>query len=99
MQNSRNKIHEVSSSGGKAAEDQQKKSKSRSIITEIEEKMKKAEQQMNHFVRERDKLLEEIRKNPLHYSKERNIRLKGLQIKIEEAESEWCSLQEKLDKL
>ena len=60
--------------------------------------MKKAEQRMNHFIRERDKLLEEIKKNPFQYSKERNARLKEFQVSVEEAESEWCSLQEKLDK-
>jgi hypothetical protein len=38
-------------------------------------------------------------KNPLHYSKERNARLKEFQIRIEEAESEWNSLQRKMEKL
>jgi SMC interacting uncharacterized protein involved in chromosome segregation len=38
-------------------------------------------------------------KNPLHYSKERTVKLKEIQIQIENAESEWCSLQTKMDKL
>ena len=94
-----NKDPEIPDLGEKVKEDQPKKGKSKPEIAKIEQKMKKIEQQMNHFVRERDKLLEEIRKNPLHYSKERNARLKDFQISIEGAESEWCSLQEKLDKL
>lgn len=81
------------------AEDQPKKGKPKAEIVKIEQEMKKAEQRMNHFTRERDKLLDDIRKNPFHYSKERDSRLKDFQVKIEEAESEWCALQEKLDKL
>ena len=91
---------EIASSGpsvGRPRNDESGR-KSKSEITKIEQEMKKAEQRMNHFIRERDKLLEEIKKNPFQYSKERNARLKEFQVSVEEAESEWCSLQEKLDK-
>ena len=54
---------------------------------------------MKHFGEERDRLLKEMAENPMHYSKERNQRLKEAQIGIENAEDEWCSLQTKLDKL
>jgi hypothetical protein len=61
--------------------------------------MEKAEGRARHFTEERDKVLAEMAKNPLHYSKERNARLKEFQIRIEEAESEWNSLQRKMEKL
>ena len=60
--------------------------------------MEKAEGRARHFTEERDKVLAEMAKNPLHYSKERTVRLKEAQIQIENAEAEWCSLQTKLDK-
>ena len=45
--------------------------------------MAKAEGRMKHFTEERDKLLKEMADNPLHFSKERNLRLKETQIGIE----------------
>ncbi len=68
-------------------------------IAAVKKKMAKAEQRIQHFNQERDKLLEELRKNPFHYSKDRNRRLKELQIGLEESEHEWCSLQGELDRL
>jgi len=35
----------------------------------------------------------------MHFSKERNLKLKEIQISIEKAEDEWYSLQTKMDKL
>jgi len=61
--------------------------------------MAKAEQKMNNLAKERDKALEEIRTNPFYFSKERNKRLKELQLSLERAEDEWCALQTKLDQL
>ena len=76
-----------------------KKGQKKSEITKLKKAMDKAERRMHHHTEERNKLLEEISKNPLHFSKDRNARLKELQIEIEKAEDEWCSLQTKLDKL
>lgn len=67
--------------------------------TKIKKALNKAEGRIKHHAEERDRLLEEMARNPMHYSKERNLRLKELQIEIEKAEDEWCSLQTKLDKL
>lgn len=75
------------------------KSEQKAEMKKIQKAMDKAEGRMKHYTEERAKLLEEIAKNPLHYSKERNARLKEAQIQIEKAEEEWCSLQARLDRL
>lgn len=67
-------------------------------MRKIKKAMEKAESRMRHHTEERTKMLEEMAKNPMHYSKERNLRLKELQIQIEKSEDEWCSLQTRLDK-
>ncbi|MFZ5802812.1 MAG: ABC-F family ATP-binding cassette domain-containing protein [Candidatus Omnitrophota bacterium] len=71
----------------------------RSELSKLKKKMEKIEQRMNHYARERDKLLEAMSHNPLHFSRERNAKLKELQVALEEAEEEWCALQETIDKL
>ncbi|MBN1687961.1 MAG: ATP-binding cassette domain-containing protein [Candidatus Omnitrophica bacterium] len=75
------------------------KKKLKSEIAKVKREMTKVEKRISHHTEERNKLLEEIRKNPFYFSKDRNVRLKNIQIYIEKAESEWCSLQEKLDEL
>ncbi len=67
--------------------------------TKLKKRLSGAERRVKHLTEERDKLLEEIRKNPFFHSKDRNKRLKELQSGLEEAEGEWYSLQENLDKL
>lgn len=74
-----------------------KKTKTR--IAAIEGSMTKVEQKMKALHSERDKLLEEIKKNPFHYSKARNVRLKNLQIELEKIEGEWYTFQSELDDL
>lgn len=69
------------------------KNEQKAEIAKLKKAIDKAERRMHHHTEERQKLLEEMAKNPLHYSKERNMRLKELQIQIEQAEEEWCSLQ------
>lgn len=83
------------SSGKEKTKEDRRKPKSET--SKIEQQMKKLEQRMKHFVEERDQMHEEIRANPFRYSKERSIRLKELQVELEEAESQWCLLQERLD--
>ncbi|HNX68641.1 MAG TPA: ABC-F family ATP-binding cassette domain-containing protein [Candidatus Omnitrophota bacterium] len=68
-------------------------------IKKLQKAMEKAEGRVKHYTAERDKLVDEMTRNPLHFSKERNVRLKEAQIQIEKAEEEWCSLQTKLEKL
>lgn len=99
--NVKNKDSEASGSAEneKPDEEQPKKGKLKSEITKIEQQMKKIEYRMSHLVQDRDKMLEGMRKNPFHYSRERNARLKDLQVRIEKTEGEWCVLQKKLDNL
>jgi len=68
-------------------------------IAKLRKALAKAEGRMKHFTEERDKILKEMADNPMHFSKERNLKLKEIQISIEKAEDEWYSLQTKMDKL
>ncbi len=70
-----------------------------SEIKKIQKQMEKSEGRMKHYIAERDRILKEMADNPLHYSKDRNAKLKDAQIQIENAEEEWLSLQSKLEKL
>ncbi|MDD5226621.1 MAG: ATP-binding cassette domain-containing protein, partial [Candidatus Omnitrophica bacterium] len=76
-----------------------KKNDHKAELTKLRRQMEKAEGRARHFTEERNKVLEEMAKNPLHFSKDRNVRLKELQIQIEAAESEWSSLEKKMGKL
>ena len=76
-----------------------KKHEHKAELTKLRKQMEKAEGRARHFTEERNKVLEEMAKNPLHFSKDRNIRLKELQIQIEAAESEWNTLEKKMGKL
>jgi len=86
-------------SGDNAEAQAQKKNEHKAELTKLRKQMEKAEGRARHFTDERNKVLEEIAKNPLHFSKDRNVRLKELQIQIEAAESEWNSLEKKMGKL
>jgi ATP-binding cassette subfamily F protein 3 len=66
--------------------------KAESEAVKIKKLLRKAEQRLHALTKERGKLLEEMSRNPFHYSKDRNLRLKQLQISIEEAETERRSL-------
>ncbi len=76
-----------------------KKNDQKAELNKLRKQMEKAEGRARHFTEERDKILAEMAKNPLHYSKERNARLKEVQIQIETAEAEWNSLEKKIGKL
>ena len=86
-------------SGAEKKETPGQRNEQKIAIAQLKKAIDKAERRMHHHTEERAKILEEIAKNPLHYSKERNVRLKEVQIQIEKAEAEWCSLQSKMDKL
>lgn len=64
-------------------------------LNKIKKAMDRIERRMHHHIEEREKILLEMAKNPLHYSKERNLRLKEHQIQIEKAEGEWRSWHSK----
>ena len=87
------------SSGGNAEAQAPTKNENKAEMIKLRKQMEKAEGRARHFTDERNKVLEEIAKNPLHFSKDRNVRLKELQIQIEAAESEWNSLEKKMGKL
>lgn len=76
-----------------------KKNEQKVELKKLQKSIEKAEGRAKHFTEERDKILAEMAKNPLHYSKDRNARLKECQIKIEEAEAEWNLLAKKMEKL
>ena len=65
--------------------------------SELKKKMEKADARVKHLIAERDKIFAEMEKNPFHYSRTRNDRLKQLQVAIEEAEAEWYKLGESLN--
>lgn len=76
---------------------EQKKHKAE--IAAVRKKITKVDQRLQHFKKEQGRLLEEIRANPLHFSKTRNLRMKEIQVSLEDAEHEWFSLQEELERL
>ncbi len=78
---------------------QNERKKINSEITKLKADMIKVERRLDHNVQERDNILQEMKKNPLHFSRKRNDRLKELTILIEDDEREWTSLQERLEAL
>ena len=70
----------------------------KSELTRMKRRLTEVEKRVKHYTEERDKLLEEMSKNPFFYSKDRNKRLKEFQLGLEEAEAERCSLEEKLNR-
>ncbi len=86
-------------SGGNAQVQAPKKNEHKAEIAKLRKQMEKAEGRARHFTEERDKILAEMAKNPLHFSKERNAHLKECQIEVEKAEAEWNSLEKKIGKL
>ncbi len=63
----------------------------------IKSEMIKTERRLEHNTQERDSILAEMKKNPLHFLRKRNERLKELTILIEDDEKLWVELQERLE--
>lgn len=80
-----------------SAQDAEKKNKAE--LNQLNEKFRKCENRLQHFKNEKDKLYEDMAKNPFLNSKERNQKLKELESQIRDEESEWLLLQEKIEKL
>jgi len=76
----------------------QKLRKVKSDMEKLKKKMVSTEERLKNQTHERDRLLADIRDNPFHYSKDRNEKLKVLQIRVEETEQEWYEMQTKMDK-
>jgi ATP-binding cassette, subfamily F, member 3 len=81
----------------KAAKEQAKQQKAEIIA--LSEKAQKAERRITHLKSEREKLHEELAKNPFFNSKERSKQLKDLENQITEEENEWLRILEKLEAL
>ncbi len=79
------------------AEDTKNRKQANSEAVKIKSDMIKTERRMGHNTQERDTILSEMKKNPLHFSRKRNDRLKELTILIEDDEKEWLLLQERLE--
>ncbi len=73
--------------------------KTNSEITKVKTDRIKVERRLDHHTQERDGILNEMKKNPLHFSRKRNDRLKELTILIEDDEKEWMKLQERFEAL
>ena len=107
IQEKENKLHELhveehrksADSNPEHAKKQEENSKNKSEITKQKEKIKKLENRLKQLTSEKEKILEEMRSNPFHFSKDRNKRLKELTILIENDESEWLELQGELEAL
>ncbi len=68
-------------------------------LSKLRKKMAGEEAHLGALTKERDQLLEKQAKNPFHFSKERNLRLKEIQVQMEETEKTWYDLQKKFDQL
>lgn len=68
-------------------------------IAKLQKKMDQTEERLQNLSKERDRVLADMRDNPFHFSKDRNEKLKLLQSRIEETETEWYGQQAELDKL
>ncbi|MDD5218690.1 MAG: ATP-binding cassette domain-containing protein [Candidatus Omnitrophica bacterium] len=68
-------------------------------ITKLKVNIKKLELRIGNLTQERDDLLQEIRKNPFHYSRQRNDKLKQLIDILEEEEKNWLQLEAELERL
>jgi len=66
-------------------------------ITKLEKRIKKLESRLNHCKAEQKNLMDEIQKNPFHYSRARNEKLREITIMLEDSESEWMKLNEQLE--
>jgi len=84
---------EITSGTSRPRNDSKKNSESAKIKSE----MLKVERRLKHNTQEQDSILAEMKKNPLHFSRKRNERLKELTILIEDDEKLWVKLQERLE--
>lgn len=81
------------------ASDFQMRKQIKKEIKDLEAKIGKIDNRLRHYTDERDRIMDEMKKNPFHFSRQRNERMKELAVLIEGEESEWTRSQEKLEML
>lgn len=101
VQQKENKLHElhVKEHSKKTEEKKEAAPKNNPEVAKQKDKIKKSENRLKQFTAEKEKILEEMRANPFHFSKDRNKRLKDLEILIENEETDWLKLQSELEGL
>lgn len=90
-------IKTVSAEEKKRSEEKEERKRVNAEITKLKNEAKKLEGRITHLTSERDELLAEIKRNPFHYSRERNDRMKQLTMQLEKEEARWLELQGALE--
>jgi len=80
-------------------EKREQASEKKAEVVKLKGKIAKVESRLKHLTKEKDVLLEEIQRNPFHYSRPRNEKLKELTVLVEEEEAKWLELQTVLESL
>ena len=83
----------------KKSEQKEERKKINAEVAKLKNEAKKLEGRIAHLTHERDDLLAEIKRNPFHYSRERNDRLKQLTSQVEKEEARRLELQASLEAL
>lgn len=78
---------------------QAEKKKIRAEIEKLQKDLTKVDARLSHYQKERDQIHKEIQNNPFNYKRERRERLKELESLIQETESEWLGMSQKLEEL
>lgn len=101
-------VGEQDGADGESAADAQKAAGEAAIVKaretkkqldEIKKKIKKSESRIQYLNTERDRLLEDIKKNPFNYSRDRNEKLKEVTAQHEREEKDLAELKEEQDSL
>lgn len=87
------------SDGKKALSDFDAAQKLKQDLKKLQTQAAKLESRVQNLVREKEALGEEIQKNPFHYSRERNEKLKQITLSLENAEAEWLTALDRIEKL
>jgi len=107
IQDKENRLHEIhvkehsKSDAAELAEEKNREAAAakNSEIAKLKDKIKKLENRLKQFTNEKESILEEMKSNPFHFSKDRNKRLKDLTVTIEDEEAKWLQLQSELEVL
>ncbi len=90
----------AASNSVEAAEAEKKQRKeAEAEIKKMQVKASKIESRLQHLTREKESLVQEMNLNPFHFSRDRNEQLRQIQISLENTESEWLEILEKIEKL
>jgi ATP-binding cassette subfamily F protein 3 len=106
IQQQENRLHEehlktssvpLKAAGAEAEEKRKISAERRAQIAKLKKQIEKSENRVKFLTKEKNSILEEIQKNPFHYSRQRNDRLKACVVSLEEEEAEWLKLQSELE--